>query len=347
MIILKWRFQSMIFLDAIEDFLRKEKEKKGDGTALTYRRKIYIFHEFVTLELKANDINYIYVLTAMGLDRLLDSVAYYQRVGNIKSRATIDVYYAVLGNFFKFIYEEYGWKNDYFYDYEHINQFKIAYENKIKEIGLNNSKQEPPVDKDVAKEILNRCNQLIDDVDIEDVLMKKKGVYSNYISALMVKLVLLYGLRNDVIRKLKLGDYNIDLNKLTVNKFCVRLPDRLAMQMKRYIEIRDAVLAGCVNDRLFFDDTNFEKELDNTKMFIVLNSVTGNAQSRAVAKYAIIEMLKNGISAEIIMEFTGYKKNVLDDCQDKINEERGLLLMNEKCQILDAELRKSDLYNDM
>lgn len=260
----------MNFIDVIEAFLKAEKEKKGEGTTITYRRKIYVFHEFVTLELEANDVNFIYVLTAMGLDRLLESITYYQRVGNIKSRATIDVYFAVLGNFFKFVYEEYGWKNDYFYDYEHINQFKNAYENKIKEIGLNASQQESPVEKNVAKEILNRCNQLIDDVRFEEILAKKKGVYSNYISAIMIKLVLLYGLRNDVIRKLKIEDYNIELNKLTVNKFCVRLPDGLAMQMRKYMKIREAILAGNRNERLFFDDSNLNKELDNTKMFIVL-----------------------------------------------------------------------------
>ncbi len=41
-----------------------------------------------------------------------------------------------------------------------------------------------------------------------DEQREEKGVYSNYISSLMVKLVLLYGLKNDAIRKLKIKDYN-------------------------------------------------------------------------------------------------------------------------------------------
>ena len=39
-------------------------------------------------------------------------------------------------------------------------------------------------------------------------------------------------------------------------------------------------------ERLFFDDFDVRKELDNTKMFIMLKKITGNMQAGGVAKYA-------------------------------------------------------------
>ncbi len=46
-----------------------------------------------------------------------------------------------------------------------------------------------------------------------------------------------YGLKNDAIRKLNISDYNDQLNDLIINNYRVHLPDRLAMQMKKYKEI--------------------------------------------------------------------------------------------------------------
>ncbi len=199
----------------------------------------------------------------------------------------------------------------------------------------------------MARNILNQCDQIINNISIDEIFERKKGVYSNYISAIIVKLVLLYGFRNDVIKKLEIGDYDENLNKLTVDRYRVGLPDGLAVQMKKYIKIRERFLENAKCEKMFLDATNIEKDLDNTKMFLVLNRITGNNQSRAVAKYAIIRMLKNGTPAHIIMDFTGYKKEVLEYCQDVIDEEKGIVLLSEKCRVLDSALRKSDLFDDM
>ena len=103
----------------------------------------------------------------------------------------MDIYYAVLGKFYKFISEEYKWKNEYFLNNEKINIFKAAYEKKILELGLLKSQQEPVISDIVARDILNHCNEIINDINL--ISERKKGIYSNYISAIIVKLVLLYG----------------------------------------------------------------------------------------------------------------------------------------------------------
>lgn len=95
--------------------------------------------------------------------------------------------------------------------------------------------------------ILKQCDKIIDEIDVQEILVKKKGVYSNYISSLIVKLVLLYGLQNDVIRKLEIDNYNAQLNTLAINRYRVRLPDSLALQMKKYKVIRERFLVEFKN----------------------------------------------------------------------------------------------------
>ncbi len=339
----------MDFIDEVKEFLNNQRKEKGEATASTYRSKIYAFYEFVSLELREADVTYIFFLNVMDKNKLLQSVEYYVKAGNLKSRAAVDIYYTVLGNFYKFLSNKYGKTNDYFQDSIKKEEFKEAFESKIKELRLRDSDMQEPIGRETAEKILEECNKLIDGIDIEKILRKEKGVYSNYISSLIVKLVLIYGLKNEAIRKLKIKDYNDQLNDLIINNYRVRLPDGLAIQMKKYKEIRKRFLEKyeIESERLFFDDYDIDKELDNTKMYIVLKKVMGNMQAGGVAKYAIIQLLREGIPAYIISDFTNYKEEVLEYCQEHIDAERGLSLLSEKSRILDSALRKNILFDDM
>ena len=339
----------MEFVDEIKEFLDMQKKETGEATTNTYRSKIYAFYEFVSLELREVDATYIFFLNVMDKNKLLQSVEYYVKAGNLKSRAAVDIYYTVLGNFYKFLSNKYGKTNDYFQDSIKNQEFKDAFERKIKELDLRDSDTQEPIGREMAEKILKECDKLIDGIDIEKILRKDRGVYSSYISSLIVKLVLAYGLKNEAIRKLKIKDYNDQLNDLIINNYRVHLPDGLAMQMKKYKEIRKRFLEKYQfeSERLFFDDYDIEKELDNTKMFIVLKKVMGNMQAGGVAKYAIIQLLRDGIPAYIVSDFTSYKEDVLDYCQEQVDAERGLSLLSEKSRILDSVLRKSDFFNDM
>lgn len=339
----------MDFIDEIKEFLDMQKKENGEATTKTYKSKIYAFYEFVTLELRETDVTYICFLNVMDKDTLLRSVEYYVKAGNLKSRAAVDVYFSVIGNFYKFLSKKYGKTNDYFQDSIKNQEFKDAFERKIKELHLRDSDTQEPIGREMAEKILKECDKLIDGIDVEKVLRKDRGVYSSYISSLIVKLVLAYGLKNEAIRKLKIKDYNAQLNDLIINNYRVHLPDGLAMQMKKYKEIRERFLEKYQfeSERLFFDDYDIEKELDNTKMYIVLKKVMGNMQAGGVAKYAIIQLLRDGIPAYIVSDFTSYKEDVLDYCQEQVDAERGLSLLSEKSRVLDSVLRKSDFFNDM
>lgn len=198
------------------------------------------------------------------------------------------------------------------------------------------------IDYNEAKMILEECNKNIENLDVEKFLEMQHGVYSNYISSLIVKLVLAYGLKNDTIRKMKITDYDENINCITINEYKVHLPDGLAIQMKKYKKNRERFLNKyeMKSERLFFDNNDVDKKLDNTKMFTVLKKVIGNVQAEEVAKYAIVQLLQNGVPDYIISDFTGYKKDIMEYCQNIIDKNSGMNLLKNQCKILDAALIK-------
>ena len=72
----------------------------------------------------------------------------------------------------------------------------------------------------------------------------------------------------------------------------------------------------------------------------------GSNCATALAKYAIIQMIKQGMLAHIIKDFTGYKDDIYNHCQEIVNEETRSGLKEEKCKIIDSKIRMVDLSDE-
>lgn len=206
-----------------------------------------------------------------------------------------------------------------------------------------------PLKDEEAKKLLNICNDRIDNANIEMIMNgANNGNFSAYISSIISKLVLLYGTKNGSVSELAISDYDYELNKLNINGFWVHLPDKFAMQMRKYIKFREEILVNEQEEkRLFVDIRKEKRKLDNNKMFFILKEVTGNVKATSIAKYGIIQMIKLGVPSHIIKEFTGYSDDVYEFCQEKVDEEDGILMSSEKSKLLDSSLRKNKLYDKM
>lgn len=337
----------MTFNEVIKEFMTEVETNKTDGTSVTYKRKIYVFQEYVNIILQAKDVNFQSILTAMTKEQLVDSMQYYVKTYDVKYVATVETYNTVVGVFYDFISSAYGWKNPLFETRTKNLELKEAYDKKISELKLNTKEQvEPLTDKD-AEKLLNICDNKIDNATI-DILKNgaNNGEFSAYISSLISKIVLLFGTKNASLNELKIFDYDDRLNKLKINGFWVHLPDKFAIQMRSYVKFREQILEAEEEERLFVDIRKEKRKLDNTKMFYILKGVTGNVQAKCIAKYAIIQMIKLGVPSHIIKEFTGYSDDVYQFCQEK-NEQDTILMTIEKSRLLDSALRRSDLYDRM
>ena len=339
----------MKFEDVVEEFINWIEQEKNGKTSITYQRKIYVFYEFVVFELQAKDVNFQSILTGMSIEQLLKALQYYVEKYDIKYAATARNYFTVIGRFYAFISDKYGWGNSLFEKASENAELKVAYENKIKNLKLNTKEQVSPLSDTEAEQLLKLCNHYINDTNDTDILNGSyNGVFSTYISSLTCKLVLLYGTKNATINELKLDNYNDNLNKLNINGFWVHLPDEFAIQMQHYVkDIRSKIVTDKSNERLFVDIMKSTEEIDYSKMFFVLKEVTGNTKATAIAKYSIMQMIRLGLPSHVIKEFTGYANDVYNYCSERVDEEDGIMMMNEKCKLLDSSFRKVKFYDIM
>lgn len=336
----------MSFEDVINLFMEFVETDRRGGTPATYKRKIYVFQEYVNLKLEAKDVNFQSILSAMTKQQLVDALEYYVTTYDVKYISTVDTYITVIGVFFDFIADQFGWKNSLFETKSKNLELKDAYEQRIVKLKLNTKEQVEPLTEDEARRLLEICNEKIDNAELEEIINgAKNGYFSAYISSLISKLVLCYGTKNACINELKVCDYDCELSKLRINGFWIHLPDRLALQMRIYKEYRAEILKDEKEERLFVDIREGKRRLDNNKMFWILKEVTGNVKATSIAKYGIIQMIKLGLPSHIIKEFTGYSNDVYHYCQEKFDENDGILMTNEKSKLLDSALRKNNLYD--
>lgn len=339
--------ENMTFDEVIRNFMSSVETDKANGTSVTYKRKIYVFQEYVNLVLQAKDVNFQSILTAMTKEQLVDSVEYYVKTYDVKYVATVETYNTVVGVFFDFISSDYRWKNPLFETRTKNLELKAAYDKKISELKLNAKEQVEPLTDKEAEQLLDACDNKIDNATLEKLENgANNGEFSSYISSLISKIVLLFGTKNGCLNELKIFDYDCKLNKIKINGFWVHLPDKFAIQMRNYMKFREQILDSEEEEKLFVDIRKDKRKLDNTKMFYILKRITGNVQAKSIAKYAIIQMIKLGVPSHTIKEFTGYSNDVYQFCLES-NEQDSLLMAFEKSKLLDSALRRSNLYDKM
>lgn len=338
---------SLQSLQSVMDrFVQFQKEEKGERTYETYGRKIYVFQEY--LERQGINETYRNFLLRAQIEDILSSIRYYVETYDIKFKSTTDTFLAALSVFFKYLRDIEGISNEYFEENSKARDLKTAYNKLAKELKLNDSLQATPLTNNECERLVSLCNEKLDNPSIEEILNgNNNGIYSFYISSLITKFVLLFGTKNKVFNELCVDAYDYELNKITIRGYDAHLPDGLARQMKKYREVRKQIITDDILDNRLFIDITPGQKLDNAKMFFVLKGITGNAKAMSVAKYAIIQMLKNGLPVNLVMDFTGYSKSVVGHCQELIDEENGIFQLSEKNRKLDSMLRQSRIFDDL
>lgn len=153
-------------------------------------------------------------------------------------------------------------------------------------------------------------------------------------TSIVIKLMLLYGFSYDIIIQLKVSDY--DLKKRTleieyerngIKHICVELPYLLAQEIEEYLKKRNAkenqflfvsrqdnpIGNSFIKDIL--DDIKVEFEKEHRDYISTKNQFTPTG----LQKYAIIQMILSGMNQSIIMDFTGQKDLIYNDCQKEVN----------------------------
>jgi len=147
--------------------------------------------------------------------------------------------------------------------------------------------------------------------------------------------VIEYGLKNNVIRDIKLTDIDLTNNIIKRGKYSIPLSKMLRKNIERYIQIRDYILLNTkrTQEWLFINYTgeSFHKTYYAENLFYLLASLNNDAnETDPYARRVLIKMIEKGFNAEMICDITGYKdtvyKNVcaiVNNNDNQVNEKLG------------------------
>lgn len=324
----------------IEEFLKAQ----NDETRATYKKKIYVFGEYLVEKKNATDANFVSILKGMEIKDFMESLEFYVKNNNISFESSAELYFSTVRSFYMHISDKY--ENCYIGNKAYASELNKEYKATVKALKLNSAVQVKPLENIQARILLDKCNEVLKNFGYEELVSgKHNGVFSRCLSAIIIKLVLYFGISNKTIRELKLSDIDLQHSRITINGYSVHLPDILRDNLDGYINIRKYMLKDIEkNQRLFIDFFNPTKEkLDNTKMFFLLKEVFGFNSATAVAKYAIIQLIERGTPENLIKEFTGYKDDIYKHCQEIVNEKNTIVSKESKCKLIDSKLRMTEL----
>ncbi|MDD3240427.1 MAG: hypothetical protein PHW47_10195 [Lachnospira sp.] len=133
-------------------------------------------------------------------------------------------------------------------------------------------------------------------------------------------------------------DYDVDRRTLNIEyehngqkHIFTELPYRLAKEIEDYLCLRDAKKT----EPFFVSRTN--RKIDNGYIKTTLDDIKQSYESinkpksnigknqftaTGLQKYAIIQMILSGMNQSIIMDFTGQRDIIYNDCQNHVNIEK-------------------------
>lgn len=323
-------------------------------TPITYRRKIQMFVRYLKEELTVNAANCQNILQSLTAEQIKASINFYVKEGKIKYQSTADGYFHALTACYNYLLEseEYKIENKWFHKTESNNKLRQQYDELVVDLGLMTKEQTQPISEEECHALIRICDECIDNACEEYLLKRNKygtksynSTYLNFVSAIAAKILLFVGSKNSVLINLKISDYDGNLNKIKINGFWVYLPDKLSMQMKKYIPVRAKIIyPEEKDDRLFVGFNRGNRGLTNASLFRTLKSAIGTQKAVAVAKYSILQMIDQGLQGELIKQFTGFSDEVYGACLEQIEENRGNGGLRRDNRILDSKLRTTPCF---
>jgi len=331
----------MLIFDEIASLFIKEKRVDSYNEDLRILSK-YLIQKGIT------DKTCKQFLQGMRTETIIESLDDYIEDSNIRSQARAYKYFSCIKEFFlwltsediienRSLVQEFGYTTSSHKSYQYkVNKFIDNHP-----ILKKGKTYEPRGFKEI-EDLIEYCDRKVldDEATIRRALDTPK-YFNKYRSALIIKLMILTGIKYEVIYSLMADCLDIKHNSIEINSFKIRLPYRLMDQFLRYEEILSK-LGTDKKDRKLFVDIN-GKEISNkvgaTHNF--LKDATGNGDFNSLIKFTIIEMIKKGINESIIMEFTGVGATMYGECQNAVNSEYKL----NQSRYLDSRIRRLEVYD--
>lgn len=275
-------------------------------------------------------------------DLIMSAVYYIVNNQNVERKSAIDDFLIALNRFFdETVFDIYP--NTTLARLKPFTSLAHEVEREITKKGINLKGREkyPPIN-DSQFEFIN-CF-------IKNYEPKTLTVYEGKV---IIKLLLLYGLSFDRISDMKLSDYNslkrtLKINyKNTIERYIyLELPYSLVTDFDDYLSFRNR--DETLNSEFLFITKN-NKSITNSVIKTLIDTIKDNYEitdtsgrnsftPTGLQKYAIINMILEGMNQSAIINLTGHCEGIFNDCQNIVDERK------EKEEIYFFSLMKMKLW---
>ena len=175
--------------------------------------------------------------------------------------------------------------------------------------------------------------------------------YRQFVSSIVINLMLLTGISCKVIKDIKISNYNDADSIIVINGFRVYLPHNLSSQIELYWFVREYI--GQINnkiisDQLFIwiDGTDGKPKKSNmpsSNNFYAefINSALGIYGVKPIHNHSLIKLMGEGVSIDLLKELTGHGDEVIKECRNIAFKD-----MNYR-KALEDKLRTSSLFDKL
>ena len=257
---------------------------------------------------------------------LLESLEYFIVTRKVTARRTASTYMGRIKILYDNLEKYYGIANDIYVNGNLLPEFEEVVKNRI-------SMLNETIDKSVASDeqyddLVNEITEFEQKYSYEEAVegvdkyLIENNVKSDALrmfrmicSICATQMVIEYGLKNNVVRDIKIEDIDLEEGTITRDKYILPLSAMLKRNLDRYLRIRDDVLLKTKKsqDWLFvnFNGESFHKEDFAANLFYILGVLNkGAVETDPFARRCLIEMIEKGFNANLISEITGYKDTV-------------------------------------
>lgn len=161
------------------------------------------------------------------------------------------------------------------------------------------------------------------------------------LSALLgIKVILLTGVKYNILRSIKREDIDVKSNTLLINGFKIRLPILLCNQLDYLLGLSEKS-----NPKYLFVDFNgkqWGEKTQDSKITYVISKYFGKTDTTGLTKYGITNLVKIGVNDSIIKKLTSANDTIIKKCLENSVESESLFwekYINTKLCYLDIYYR--------
>lgn len=148
------------------------------STANEYRYKLRTFHAFMGDNKSMDNSNYLYIISGMTQKDIVDSVAYYIENCTVKYKLTVDGYFFAIASFFDYLHSLKRIDNEMFSKKQNRLELKQLVDGAVEKHGLKAKRIFPPLTDEEINDLIDRCNEILNDPDSEKFTFSDKQKYN-------------------------------------------------------------------------------------------------------------------------------------------------------------------------